>query len=99
MATYVELLQAAEDDTLNKKARVAVIIAADVVRAEAGATANHATRLAWASQALRDPIGEGKRALWCALAQNAGLTSAQLLAASDAALQTAINAAVDLLAT
>lgn len=99
MATYQELAAAAENDALNIKARVAVIIAADVVRAEAPATTNHTARLAWAGRALRDPAGEGKRALWCALAQNSGLTSAQILSASDSAFQTAVNAAIDLLAT
>jgi len=99
MATYAELLTAAEDDNLTKKARVAVIIAADVVRAESAGTANHAARLAWASRALQDPVTEGRRALWCALAQNSTLTLAQLTGASDAAVQTAVNAAIDLLAT
>lgn len=99
MATYLELLQAAEDDTLNKKTRVAVLVAADVVRAEADTTTNHAARIAWASKATRDPITEGKRALWCALAQNAGTALSAILAASDATIQTAVNNAIDLLAS
>lgn len=97
MATYAELLQAAEDDGLNKKARIAVIIAADLVRAESVGTANHTARLAWASKAISDPLVEAKRALWCALAQNAAVAQASILSASDATLQTAINAAIDLL--
>lgn len=99
MATYLELLQAAEDDTLNRKSRIAVIVAADLVRSEAAVTTNHQARLAWASQALRAPEQEGKRALWCALAQNSTATLSQLLAATDATLQTAINTAIDLLST
>lgn len=99
MATYAELLAAAENDVLKGKARVAVIIAADVVRAESTGTANHTARLAWAAKALRDPAAEGQRALWCALAQNASATSAAILAATDATVQTAVNNAIDLLAT
>lgn len=99
MATYSELLQAAQNDTLNQACRIAVIVAADVVRAEADTTTNHAARLAWAARALTDPATEGKRALWCALAQNRSATLSQILAATDSTLQTAVNAAVDLLST
>lgn len=100
MATYQEILQAAENDVLNQKTRVAVIIAADFVRGQAGnPPANHAQRMAWAARAIRDPITEGKRALWCALAQNAAASLATILAAPDATLQTAVNNAIDLLAT
>ena len=99
MATYAEILAAAEDPTLLNKCRVAVIVSADTVRAESAGTTNHTARLAWASKATRDPVSEAKRALWCALAQNKALTSAQILAASDAAIQSAVDAAIDLLST
>jgi hypothetical protein len=98
MATYAEILSAAENDALNQKCRVAVIIAADVIRAEGTGTTNHAARLAWAAKALKDPVTEGRRALWCALAQNSAATLAQIVAATDATIQTAVNAAIDLLA-
>jgi hypothetical protein len=96
--TYLEILQAAQSDDLNKRMRVAVIVSADTVRAESTGTANHTARLAWASKVTRDPDTEGKRALWCALAQNKAVTLAQVLAATDASLQTAVDLAIDLLA-
>jgi hypothetical protein len=99
MATYLEILAAAEDDNLNRKARIAVIVAADAVRAEGSGVANHTARLAWAARAIDNPVAEGKRALWCALAQNAAASQAAILNASDATLQAAINASIDLLAT
>lgn len=98
MATYQELLQAFEDETLNQKVKVAVIVAADTVRLEVDTQPNHAARMKWAGKALRDQAGEAKRALWAALVQNRTLTLAQIKAATDAALQTAVDAAVDLLA-
>lgn len=98
MATYTELKALAEDKTLLERAAVAVIVAADVVRTEAPTVNNHSFRLAWAGKALTQPQAEGQRALWCALAQNRALTVAQIQAADDTSLQTAINAAIDLLA-
>jgi hypothetical protein len=99
MATYAELLVASENPTLNNKIRVACFIAAEVVRTEGGATANHANRLVWAKSVFANPDQEAKRMLWAVLAQNASATLAQITGATDAAVQTAVNAAVDVFAT
>lgn len=99
MATYAELLTASENATLNAKMRVAVIIAAEKVRTENGATANHANRLVWAAKVFADPVTEARRMLWAVLAQNASLTLAQITGATDSGVQTAVDAAVDVFAT
>lgn len=99
MATYAELLTASENTTLTNKIRVAVIIAAESVRNEAGATTNHANRMIWAKAVFANPLQEAQRMLWAVLAQNQSFTLAQITGATDAATQTAVNAAIDVFAT
>lgn len=99
MATYLELLQAAENDNLNRKMRVAVIIAAEAVRTEQASVTNHANRLVWAKDVFANPDREAKRMLWAVLAQNAAAPLAGITGASDTAVQTAVNNAVDVFAT
>jgi len=99
MATYAELLQAAGNDSLRQQVRVASFVAAEKVRTESGATTNHAARLVWAKSVFANPESEGNRMLWAVLAQNRASTLAQIIGASDAAVQTAVDAAVDVFAT
>lgn len=101
MATYAELLSIASTsagEALRARIRVAVVVAADVVRLEPTATANHASRMVWARSAVSNPDAEAQRMLWAVLAQNRAFTVAQITGADDATVQTAVNAAVDLLA-
>lgn len=98
MATYAELLILSENTTLQQKVRVACVIAAETVRTEPSGTTNHALRLAWAKTVFADPEGVMKRMLWAVLAQNRAQTSAVIAAASDAGVQTAVDAAVDVFA-
>jgi hypothetical protein len=101
MATYAELLTIASGptgDSLKNKIRVAVVVAADVVRAENSATPNHANRMLWARQALNSPDTEAQKMLWAVLAQNRAFSAAQITGADDATVQNAVNSAVDLLA-
>jgi guanyl-specific ribonuclease Sa len=101
MATYAELLTIATSssgDALRTRVKVATIVAADVVRLEAPATANHANRMTWAKQAIADPNREADKLLWAILAQNRSATAAQITAADDTAVQNAANAAIDLIA-
>lgn len=99
MATYAELIIASQNGTLTDKIKVACFIAAEVVRNEAGATANHTNRLLWAKQVFGNPENEAKRMVWAVLAQNSAATLSVITGASDAAVQTAVNAAVDVFAT
>ena len=99
MATYQELYDLANDSGLRNRTATAVVVAADTIRAEAGATPNNANRLIWAKAALANPSAEAARILPSVLAQNKALTVVQIQPASDAALQTAVNAVINLLAT
>lgn len=99
MATYDELLTAAEHAGLNKKIRVAVIVAAEKIRVEDAGTANHSARLAWAKAVFTSPDEEAQRMLWAVLAQNRAFTFAQITGADDTAVQTAVDAAVNVFAS
>jgi hypothetical protein len=99
MATYAELLTASSNDTLRQKVRVACVIAAEKVRTEATSVANHTNRMAWAKAVYANPEAEGIRMVWAVLAQNATATFAQIVGASDATVQTAVDAAVDVFAS
>ncbi len=98
MATYAELLTASTDATLNDKIRVACVVAAETVRTEAASVANHTERLKWAQKVFLDPSVEALRMTWAVLAQNRAATLAAITGASDAAVQTAVDAAVNVFA-
>jgi hypothetical protein len=98
MATYAELITASADATLRDKIRVACVVAAEGVRTESAATANHTERLKWAQKVFMDPSVEALRMTWAVLAQNRAATLAQITGASDAAVQTAVDAAVNVFA-
>ena len=98
MATYLDLLTAAQNDALRQKIRVACLIGADTVRAESAATVNHAARLAWAKGVFENPVNAGEKMLWAVLAQNKSASLATILAASDAVIQTNVDATIDLFA-
>ena len=99
MATYDELLIASESPILRNKIRVACFVAAEIVRTEVGATLNHTNRIIWAKSVFQNPGTEGDRMLWAVLAQNRSATLAQITGASDATVQTAVLAAIDVFAT
>jgi hypothetical protein len=99
MATYAELLQAEQDPILHNKLRVAVYIAAEMVRTESNTVTNHANRLVWAKNAYANPDIEVIRMKRAVLAQNQSATLAAIIGASDATVQTAVNAAIDVFAS
>lgn len=98
MATYAEILLAAEDPNLRNKVRVACVIASEVVRTEAPATPNHANRMLWAKSVYESPESVTQRMLWAVLGQNAAAPLSAITGAADATVQTAVNAAVDVFA-
>lgn len=99
MATYDDLLLAAEDPGLNKRVRVACVIAADSICNEAAGTTNHVNRMLWAKSVFQNPQAEAQRMLWAVLAQNKAATLAAITGANDATVQAAVNTAVDRFAT
>ena len=97
MATYAELFALSQNGPLKDKVAVACIVAAEIIRTELTSVPNHAARLVWARKALENPDAVAIAALRAALVQNNALTVAQIQGATDVALQTAVNNAVDLL--
>lgn len=95
MATYAELLEAAENPTLKNRIRVAVVVAAEIIRTEADTVEFHAERMAWAKDAFKNPDANAADMLWAVLAQNRTAPLASIVGADDATVQTAVNAAVN----
>jgi hypothetical protein len=102
MATYDELLAIVNGGpagaALYGRVKVACLIACEAIRNEMEATANHANRMLWAAEVLRDPDVQAKRMLLAVLAQNNAVPIASITGASDGVVQTAVNAAVNLIA-
>lgn len=98
MATYQELYALRANSALRHRVQIATWIAADGIRAESDATPNHAHRLVWAREVLSFGGGKAEQMFCALLAANNGLTTAQIESASDAAIQTAVNNAVNLVA-
>lgn len=103
MATYDELYELFRGGTaaineLHKRISVATIIAADNVFNESDATPNHANRLIWAKKVMEKPETYGLQLLPAVLAENKAASQAGILAATDSAIQTAVEAVVNLFA-
>lgn len=100
MATLAELsgLQRDVGSGLRDRVTMACLIVAEAIRTESAGTANHANRLLWARAVFNDPATVGGAMVWAVLAQNAGATVTQIIGASDAQVQAAVAAAVDVFA-
>jgi len=97
MATYAELFTLSQSMALIQRLTVAVAVEAENIRGEDPATPYHDTRVAWAKVALQNPDGMARQLVLCSLAQNKDATVAVIEAATDAALQAAVSAAIPLL--
>ena len=98
MATYLEILELIQDNVLQQRVQVAALVAADTIRAEAPGTANHAARVNWARSVLANPQADQKKMLISVIIQKRALAKDQIQGATDAQLQTAVDATVDLFA-
>lgn len=98
MATYDELLEANRNTALLNKVRVAVVVAATTIMTEADTVANHVNRLAWAKTVFSDPAAAGLKMMWPVLAQNRAQSLAAITGATDSAVQTAVDSAVNVFA-
>jgi len=98
MATYIELRQLFGQGDLLNKIEVACVIAAEAVRTEDAGTTNHANRLIWAKRTFSSPRGVAEQMMMAILAANNALSVAQITGSSDSAIQTKVDAAVDLFA-
>jgi len=98
MATYQDLFDLRANTLLRNRIDEACDVAADTIRAEDAATTNHTARLAWAKYVLSSPIEAANGMLRIILAANKALSISTILGATDAALQTQVDAAVNLFA-
>lgn len=92
MATYSELFAIQNDATLRNKIQVAVTVKAQSLLDLASPTAN---QVLWASNALNNPTQTMVRIMPYVLAANKSATQSQITGASDSAVQTNVDAAVD----
>lgn len=98
MATYAELLTAFESDSVRNRVRVALIVACEAIRTEPSNTPNKTNRMRWAKATLASPASVVDSMMWAVLAQNRAQPLSTILGASDAAVQAAVDAAIDVLA-
>ena len=96
MATYSELHTLATSQASVLQQRIGVAL---TIRAYAYVTAQSPTaaQLDWAKDCLADPDKYGRITLRAALAANQALTTAQILGATDAGLQTVVDGVVNTL--
>lgn len=103
MATLSELTELYEKGTpgaspLFDKVISACLVAAETIRNENVATNNHVNRLVWAKQAFQNPKTKAAELFGALLAANAGVTQTQIEQAGDPAIQSAVDAAIDIFA-
>lgn len=100
MATYDELLAIAttSGSQLGARIQVAVVIAAIKISKEAIDVENHANRLRWAKSVFQNSAGAARDVLWYVIGNNATAAATVITGASDALIQTNVDAAVNALA-
>jgi hypothetical protein len=98
MASYTELRSLFMNSDLRNKVSVACIVAAEAIRSEDVGTTNHTNRMLWAKAAFDSPDSISNKMLMAVLAANKDLTLSAITAATDAAIQANVAAAVDVFA-
>ena len=98
MATLEELYSLNADGALLNKITAAMIIAAYDITAEDPGTTNHAERIVWAKSAFMAPKQKAQEMLYYLLGANSAATVGNISGANDAAIQTAVNSAVNFFA-
>lgn len=93
MATYQELFDIRNDTTLHDKVTIASVIKAQTLL-DGTPTQDEVD---WAMVTLDDPNSRANQIMYYVLAANNAATVAQILAATDAAIQTNVDNAVDAL--
>ena len=94
MATYAELYELRSDSSLRNRVAMAV-----AVKAQALIDGNSPTaaQIAWASAAISNPTSKADMLMNYVLAANKDASVGQISSASDAAIQSNVDAAVDAL--
>lgn len=92
MATYSELRAIFSEGSLRNRVEVALCVKVyEILQEQSPSEA----RLAWVRNILANSYNEAEAMLKYLLAANSGLSVAQLLSANDAAILSAVGAAVD----
>lgn len=96
LETVYNLLYDGEYQALRNRVRAAVLIAARAVILENPATVNHAARLVWATAAVQDAAALAAKAesMFVGVASDGAIQDAGL-AATDAQIQSTVNALVN----
>lgn len=94
MATYLELHSLASNSDLQDKVEVAVIKKAQALIDAGNLTAN---AKAWCEEVLANPRSKGTDILYYVLAANSDAAVSAIQDATDSAIQTNVNTAVDAL--
>lgn len=95
MATYTQIYNLVSDNSLRNRCATAMLIAANNMLAAASPTD---PQKRFAKEVFSDPTMWGQRVLMAVLAANAAQAVEAIAGASDAVLQTAVNAAAARLA-
>lgn len=93
MAAYTDLYSKLSDDDLRNRVSVAVVVSAHALLVNTPTT----DQQKWAADVFANPKLWGDRALMGVLAANSSATIAQIDAASDAAVQSAVDDLTDAL--
>lgn len=96
MATYAELFDISAKPEMVNRVAVACMVKANVIAQDGAATAE---QKAWAVRVVQNPMTEAKKAYLLMLAQNEAVPVATILAATDTAIQNAVDSVVALLAS
>lgn len=94
MATYAELKVLTQDVALRDKVEIAVDVKAAEILDDGGSTTE---QVAWAAEAIQNPSLKAVEILNYVLAVNKSLSVAAIQGASDAAIQSNVDTAVDAL--
>lgn len=98
MASYAELKSLESDPILLGKVEAALWVSLNTIAGEAAGTPNHAARVAFAVEAIKDTTGTARKLFKLALAANAAATISSIQSATDASLLTVVNNSISLLA-
>ena len=98
MATYLELRSLFRHGELRNRIEVACIITAEAIRVEDANTPNHDNRLIWAKAAFNSTTSIRDGMLKALLAANKDEDVATITGVADSALQTLVNAIVNMFA-
>lgn len=98
MASHEELFSIRNDSALQNRVESAVLIAAEAVMLEDPATENNTNRRIWAKQVFAGPRSKSDPIFNAILAAYHALSEAQIRAATDEQIDTAVTNHIDLFA-